>query len=58
VDRQRKLHDLTFTKLEPANRDAVDENVRETCSFYGESAKRAVDLIAELTVQKALGRGP
>jgi hypothetical protein len=49
VDRQRKLHDMTFTKLEAGNREAVDDNMRETCSFYAESAKIVVDLISKLS---------
>jgi len=49
VDRQRKLHDMTFSKLEDGNRQAVDENLRDTVAFYAESAKLVVDKIAKIT---------
>jgi hypothetical protein len=52
VDRQRKLHDMTFSNIEGANREALNENIRETCSFYAESARKVVDLIAKITVDK------
>ena len=42
------MMDMTFSNLELANRAAVDENIRETCEFYGQSAKVVADLIAEL----------
>ena len=48
VEHQRKLHDLTFSNLEDHNRQAVKENIRQNALFYADSAKRVVDLIAEL----------
>lgn len=47
VERQRKLHDLTFSNLEDHNRQAVKENIRENALFYADSAKKVVDLIAK-----------
>lgn len=48
VERQRKLHDLTFTNLDDGNRKAVQENIRENALFYAQNAKLVADLIAKL----------
>lgn len=48
VERQRKLHDLTFTNLDDSNRKAVQENTRENALFYAQNAKLVADLIARL----------
>jgi len=49
VDRQRKLHDMTFSKMDPENREALEANIKETVTFYGQSAQKVVDKIANLT---------
>jgi hypothetical protein len=48
VERQRELHDLTFTNLDDGNRMAVQENIRENALFYAQNAKLVADLIAKL----------
>lgn len=52
VDRQRKMHDMTFSNLENANRAAVYRNIDETCAFYAQSARTVVDLVASITDNK------
>lgn len=49
VDRSRKLHDMTFSNLDPANRAAVDDNIKQNIAFYGDSVKLVVDKIAKIT---------
>jgi hypothetical protein len=48
VDRLRKLQDMTFTNLNEENRAAVEQNIVQTMSFYGQTAKRVVDKITAL----------
>lgn len=48
VERQRKLHDLTFSKLEEENREAVKDNIRENAAFYAKNCILVVNLIANL----------
>lgn len=48
VDRSRKLHDMTFSTLSDENRAAVQNNIQETLSLYGRTAKRMVDKIVAL----------
>ncbi|GGC23946.1 hypothetical protein [Pseudoduganella buxea] len=48
VDRSRKLQDMTFTSLTDENRALVEQNIMQTISFYGQTAKQVVDKINAL----------
>jgi len=49
VERQRKMHDMTFSNLEPQNRHALRENIQQNAAFYAENARKVADLIETLT---------
>jgi hypothetical protein len=52
VDRTRKLHDMTFTKLEGDNHERIVENIDQACDLYAQRAVRTVNLIRELITQQ------
>lgn len=51
VERTRKYHDMTFSKLEGDNQQHVVENIDQACDLYAERAVRTVVLIRELTTR-------
>lgn len=48
VDRSRKFSDMTFGKLENGNYELVVQNIEQTYTEYASSARRIVDLVAQL----------
>lgn len=51
VDRARKYHDMTFTKLEGENYERVIDNINQAYDLYAQRAIRTVKLIRELTAR-------
>jgi hypothetical protein len=49
VDRTRKYHDMTFSKLEDGNYCLIVGNLEQACIIYVEHAKRTVTMIRQFT---------